>query len=66
MDFDPDVHSRPSPFQDVVDFGVAAPEPWTVFPVLAPQVGRRVLVFNPATEGLGWLDVAGVGPAAGP
>ena len=54
-----------SPFKDAVDFGVAA-EQWTVLPVLAPQVGQRLLVFNPATGGQGWIDVQGVGPATSP
>ena len=59
---DPNTRIWSSPFKDGVDFGVAA-EQWTVFPVLAPQVGHRVLVFNPATGGQGWIDVEGVGPA---
>jgi hypothetical protein len=60
--FDPHVRIWSSPFQDAVDFGEAAPQ-WTVFPVVAPQVGQRVEVLNPVTGGVGWIDVGGVGPS---
>lgn len=36
------------------------------FSLAAPQVGQRVGVYNPFTDNYGWIDVAGVGPAAGP
>lgn len=58
-----------SPFKDAVDFGPATTKQWTVFPVRAPQVGQRILVENPNTGGLGWIDVTGIGPSgptAGP
>ena len=47
---DPAVRIWSSPFKDAVDFCEAA-EHWSVFTVLAAQVGRRVLVFNPVQPG---------------
>ena len=59
--FDPLVHIWSSPFKDAVDFGFAGPQ-FTVFPVLGPQVGQRILVYDPVTAGVGWIDASGVGP----
>lgn len=58
---DPDVHMYSSPFKDAVDFGKAAPQ-FTSFTVVGPQVGRRIYVYNTATNNYGWIDAAGVGP----
>jgi hypothetical protein len=60
--FDPELHIYSGPFRDAIDFGVAAPQ-YTVFTVVAPQVGSRLFVHNPATQNYGWIDVRGVGPA---
>ena len=53
------------PMPDAVAFGLAGPQ-FTVFPVVAPQVAGRIKVFNPVTEGYGWIDASDVGPAIGP
>ena len=58
-------HIYGSPMPDAVDFGLAGPQ-FTVFPVVAPQVAGRIKVFNPVTEGYGWINAADVGPAIGP
>ena len=58
-------HIWSSPFKDGADFGVAAPQ-FTTVTVLAPHVGQRLLVYNPVTNNIGWIDALGVGPAAGP
>ena len=63
--FDPLVHIWSSPFKTAADFGSAGPQ-FTVFPALAPQVGQRILVFDPVTGGIGWIDVTGAGPSGPP
>ena len=46
-------------------FGPAGPQ-FTTFRVVAPQIGKRIYVFNPVTENYGWVDAEGVGPAGPP
>jgi hypothetical protein len=63
--FDGDVHIYSGPTSDALDFGVAAPA-FTTFPVVGPQIAARVYVYDPATQGYGWIDVIGVGPSGPP
>ena len=63
--FDGDVHIFSGPTQDALDFGAAAPA-FTTFPVVGPQIAARVYVYDPNTQGYGWIDVSGVGPAGPP
>ena len=58
-------HIWSSPFKDGADFGVAAPQ-FTTFTVLGPQVGQRLLVYNPVTNNSGWIEALGVGPVGSP
>lgn len=46
-------------------FGPAGPQ-FTTFRVVAPQIGKRIYVFNPVTDNYGWIDAEGVGPAGPP
>jgi hypothetical protein len=46
-------------------FGDAGPQ-FTTFKVIAPQIGKRIFVFNPVTENYGWIDADGVGPSGAP
>ena len=50
---------------NATDFGLAAPAN-TVFPVIGPQVGLRISVFNPVTKGYGWIDAQAVAPSGPP
>jgi len=36
------------------------------FKVLAPQQGSRLLVYNPLTDNIGWIDASAVGPIPAP
>jgi len=46
-------------------FGPAGPQ-FTTFRVVAPQIGKRIYVYNPVTDNYGWIDAEGVGPAGPP
>jgi len=63
--FDANVHIYSSPFVGATDYGLAGPQ-FTTFTVVAPQVGSRLYVYNPATDNYGWIDVTGVGPVFAP
>ena len=63
--FNGETHIWSSPFKDAANFGVAAPQ-FTSFTVVGPQVGQRILVFNPVTANYGWIDALGVGPVGSP
>ena len=63
--FDPNVHIFSGWDQQAIDFGPAGPQ-FTTFTVAQPQVGTRILVFNPLTGNYGWIDATGVGPAGAP
>jgi len=65
QNFDPEVHIYSGPGRDAIDYGLAAPQ-FTTFTVVGPQVGRRIFVYNPATQNYGWIDATGVGPVPGP
>jgi hypothetical protein len=65
MNHDPNTRIWSGPTGDAIDFGPAAPQ-WTRMPVVRPQVGARIFVFNPATDNYGWIDAAGVGPVGPP
>ena len=57
-----DVWSGPNP--DAISFGAArvgAP-----FRILAPQHGSRILIYNPLTDNVGWIDALAVGPIPAP
>ncbi|HEX2515204.1 MAG TPA: hypothetical protein VH257_10895 [Chloroflexota bacterium] len=59
---DPLVHMWSGPTREARDFGFAGPQ-WTTFPVVAPQVGLRLLVYSPVVGNYAWIDVSGVGPS---
>jgi len=65
QNFDPNVHIFSGWDQQAIDFGPAGPQ-FTTFTVAQPQVGTRILVFNPLTGNYGWIDATGVGPAGAP
>jgi hypothetical protein len=65
QNFDPNVHVFSGPTITAVDFGLAGPQ-FTTFTVVGPQVGKRIYVFNSATNNYGWIDVEGVGPSGPP
>ena len=68
QNFDPRVHIYSGPCRcptDPVDFGVAGPQ-FTTFTVAGPQVGDRILVYNPITNNYGWIDAPAVGPSGPP
>ncbi len=57
-----DVWSGPDP--DAVSFGparVGAP-----YRILAPQQGSRILIYNPLTDNVGWIDALAAGPIPAP
>lgn len=62
---DPLVLMWSGPTREGRDFGFAGPQ-WTTFPVVAPQVGTRLLVFSPVVSNYAWIDVQGVGPSGPP
>jgi hypothetical protein len=62
---DPLVHMWSGPTREARDFGFAGPQ-WTTFPVVAPQVSTRLLVFSPVVSNYAWIDVQGVGPSGPP
>lgn len=66
QNFVPGIHIFSAPTPDGIDFGAAADHQFTTFTVVAPQVGRRLFVFNQATGNYGWIDVNGVGPSGPP
>ena len=47
---------------NAASFGPAGPQ-FTTFRVVAPQIGKRIYVFNPVTDNYGWIDAEGVGPS---
>jgi hypothetical protein len=63
--FDESVHIYSGPDPTAIDFGEAGPA-FTVFSVVAPQVGSRLYIFDVASGNYGWVDVSGVGPAGPP
>lgn len=63
--FDPNVHMWSGPTTDASDFGTAGPQ-GTIFPVVGPQVLNRIYVFDPVTQGYGWIDASGIGPSGAP
>lgn len=65
QNFDPNVHIWSGPTSDAIDFGVAGPQ-GTVYQVVGPQVLGRIYVFDPVTQGYGWIDASGVGPFGPP
>ncbi len=58
-------HLYSGPDDNATDFGLAAPAN-TIFPVIGPQVGLRISVFNPVTKGYGWIDAQAVAPSGPP
>ena len=58
-------HLYSGPDDNSTDFGLAAPAN-TIFPVIGPQVGLRIYVFNPVTKGYGWIDAQAVAPSGPP
>jgi hypothetical protein len=65
QNFDASVHIFSGPDDRAVDFGEAGLA-FTTFTVVGPQIGTRILVANPVTKNLGWIDVSGVGPSGPP
>ena len=58
-------HLYSGPDDNATDFGLAAPAN-TIFPVIGPQVGGRISVYNPVTKGYGWIDAQSVAPSGPP
>ena len=58
-------HLYSGPDDSATDFGLAAPAN-TIFPVIGPQVGSRISVYNPVTKGYGWIDAQSVAPSGPP
>ena len=58
-------HLYSGPDDNATDFGIAAPAN-TIFPVIGPQVGLRISVYNPVTKGYGWIDAQSVAPSGPP
>ena len=58
-------HLYSGPDDSATDFGLAAPAN-TIFPVIGPQVGGRISVYNPVTKGYGWIDAQSVAPSGPP
>ncbi len=61
QNFNGNVHIYSSWGKEAVDFGVAGPQ-FTTFLVVGPQVGKRIYVYNSASNNYGWIDASGVGP----
>ena len=60
--FVPDAHLYSNPTAAAIDLGPIG-GPFTPMQVVGPQVLGRILVVNPRTWGVGWVDATAVGPA---
>jgi len=65
QNFAPGLRIWSGPSVDAIDLGEAGPQ-FTIFTVVAPQIGARLFVYNPASQNYGWIDVQGIGPSGPP